>query len=782
MRQEIECKEQNTVKATVTMPVSVTCNGDVKEPNDLTDRRNGHHNRNRLKCSLFYTLCSILCALCFMIIISGCATTGVEQPSQLERPNTITGIDLQDYSITVTANRPFTYIIYRSSDPYRMFIELLDVNIGAFNSKITSNKAGITEIVPSQVESPAFVAKLEMLLQTPSMVEPEYKNNILVIKIKKEESTEKKELPSEDLPKVALKEEPIKEKGVETKNPEPAAPEQNPLSPASQWPKATEISSISFEKSNGILKVVIKGNGSITPNVFPLENRIVIDVPDVVMKAQIPSTVMSPLKGIRSGKHRDKIRLVLDLKEKTNFDVAAIGDSIVIALQGTEKELPAPAPAMPLIAQKPEEKKQVAEAKEPEAPAEGKYIGKKVSLDFQDADIVPIFRLLSDISGYNIVVSPEVKGKITMKLINVPWDQALDIMLKTFSLGKTFEGNIIRIAPYTVFAKESEEAAKAKEAEAKAEPLETKIYPISYADVSVVDKAIKDSKMLTPRGSISVDKRTSSMVIKDIEGVFPQIENLLATLDRPTPQVLIEARIVEIDTNSERELGVQWGLNYKAPNTLSALGGSSGLGTGTFTGDSLLVDFPAAINPGSGSGIAFGILNAARTFGLDLQLSAVEKTGNGKIISNPRIMTVDNGPAKILQGKSVPIKKLTTEGTISTEYKDVTIELNVTPHIAPDNTIVMAIEIKKEDIDPTRPSVEGAPATDKKEAKTNVIIKNGETVVIGGMYKINTSDADSGVPGLMKIPILGWLFKTEKTSVVTTELLVFITPRIVEKP
>jgi type IV pilus assembly protein PilQ len=766
MRQEIECKEQNTVKATVTMPVSVTCNGDVKEPNDLTDRRNGLRYRNRLKCSLSYTLCSILCALCFMIIISGCATTGVEQPSQLEKPNVITGIDLQDYAVTVTADRPFTYIIYRSSDPYRMFIELLDVNIGAFNSKITSNKAGITEIVPSQVETPAFVAKLEMLLQTPSKVESEYKNNVLIIKIKKEEATEKKELPAEESP-----------------NPEPAAPEQKPPLPASNGPKATEISGISFEKSDGILKVVIKGNGSLTPNVFPLENRIVIDIPDVVMKAQIPSTVMSPMKGIRSGKHRDKIRLVLDLKEKTNFDVAAIGDSIVIALQGTEKELPAPAPAMPSIAQKPEEKKQVVtETKDTEAPAEGKYTGKKISLDFQDADIVPIFRLLSDISGYNIVVNPEVKGKITMKLINVPWDQALDIMLKTFSLGKTVEGNIIRVAPYTVFAKESEEAAKAKEAEAKAEPLETKIYPISYADVSVVEKSIKDSKILTPRGSISVDKRTSSMVIKDIESVFSEVENILATLDRPTPQVMIEARIVEINTNSERELGIQWGLNYKAPNTLSALGGASGLGTGTFTGDNFLVDFPAVIAPNVGSGINFGILNAARTLGLDLQLSAVEKTGNGKVISNPRIMTVDNGQAKIKQGKSIPIRKLTTEGTVSTEFKDIDIELIVTPHIAPDKSIVMILEIKKEELDLTLPSIEGVPGTDKKEAKTSVIIMNGETVVIGGMYKINTFDSDSGVPGLMKIPILGWLFKTEKTTVSTTELLVFITPRIVEKP
>ena len=716
------------------------------------------------KTKLFYLFFVSLIAILFIGI--GCATTGVEQPSQVEKPNILTGIDIQDYTVTVTADKPFTYTIYRSSDPYRMFIELLDVNIGAFNSKIVSNKAGLTEIVPSQVESPAFVAKLEMLLQTPSEVEPEYKNNVLIIKIKKEEATEKKELPAEESP-----------------DPEPAALEQKPPLPASNGPKATEISSISFEKSEDILKVVIKGNGSIAPNVFPLDNRIVIDVPDVVMKAQIPSTVMSPLKGIRSGKHRDKIRLVLDLKEKTNFDVAAIGDSIVIALQRTEKEPPAPAPAMPPIAQKPEEKKQVAEAKETEALTEGKYTGKKISLDFQDADITPIFRLLSDISGYNIVVNPEVKGKITMKLINVPWDQALDIMLKTFSLGKTVEGNIIRVAPYTVFAKESEEAVRAKEAEAKAEPLETKIFPISYADVTVVEKSIKDSKILTPRGSISVDKRTSSMAVKDIEGVFPQIENLLATLDRPTPQVMIEARIVEINTKTERELGIQWGLNYKAPNTLSTIGGSSGLGKGTFTGDSFLVDFPAAIAARGGSGINFGILNAARTLGLDLQLSAIETIGSGKIISNPRIVTTDNEKATIMQGTSEPFPKLTTEGTISTEYKDVVLSTEVTPHITPDGSVSMTIFVKKEDIIGTV-NIGGSqvPRTSKIEGNTKVLIQNGETIVIGGIYKKTERESSSGVPGLMNIPILGWLFKKKSISEDTSELLIFITPRIVEKP
>jgi type IV pilus assembly protein PilQ len=272
------------------------------------------------------------------------------------------------------------------------------------------------------------------------------------------------------------------------------------------------------------------------------------------------------------------------------------------------------------------------------------------------------------------------------------------------------------------------------------------------------------------------------MLVRDVESVFPQVENLLATLDRPTPQVMIEARIVEVNTSDVKELGIQWGTFLKGTNTLTSLGGFTGLNKGPFTGENFLVDFPGGASTGSGGGFSFGILNPAKTMGLDLQLSAVEELGKGKVISNPRIMTVDNGKAKILQGKSIPIRKLTTEGTISTEFKDISLELNVQPHITPDNSISISLEIKKEELDLTLPSIEGVPGTDKKEAKTDVIIKDGETIVIGGIYKINNFNQTTGIPGLMKIPILGWLFKKYKDEVTTNELLIFITPRIVQKP
>lgn len=703
-------------------------------------------------------LCKLY-ALCFLLIaFCGCATMGpIKESLKTEEIPVITGIDLQDYTVTIKVNKPFSYTLYRPDDPYKVVIELLNVGVGAFNMKIISDKAGITEIVPYQIESPSLLTRLEILLQMPSEAEPEYRDNELKINLKSKE---------------VFKEEPPKEKPVElteikeAEEPITPVPEEIPL------PKATEITGISYERTADKLNMIIKGNGSLEPMVFNLDGRIVIDIPDIVSRVQPPKEVVSPIKAIRAGKYDGNTRIIVDLKEKTDFDISTLRDSIILALM---------LPGSEIIK---EEKKEGVEGKEEaEVPVEGKYTGKKISLDFQDADIIPIFRLLADISGYNIVVSPEVKGKLTMKLINVPWDQALDIILKTFSLGKSIEGNIIRIAPHTVFARESEEAVKAKEAEMKAIPLETKIFPISYADVATVEKAIKEAKILSSRGSISTDKRTSSLTVYDVASVFPQVENLLKTLDKPTPQVLIETRIVEISESDELNLGIQWGIGH--PTGSKPFSGNTGLNTGPFTGDNFIIDFPAAgAGAGSGAGIAFGILNTTRTMGLDLQLSALQTIGRSKIISNPRVVTTDNEKAIITQGVSRPFPKVdVASGQISVEYKDIAITTEVTPHITPAGSINLIVNIKKEDILDTV-SISGSlvPVTSKVESSTKVLIQDGETLVIGGVLKKTETETTSGVPGLMKIPILSWLFKSKSTTEETTELMIFITPKVIEKP
>jgi len=705
--------------------------------------------KDKGQCLRLFLLYSVI--LYFLIfIVFGCAPTGnIKELAMPDEGRVITAIDLQDYSVTVKVSGPFSYTLYKSDDPYKIIVELLDVSTGVFNNKIFSDKAGITEIVPSQVKAP-FMARFEILLQTPTTADPEYKDNELIIRIREE--SPKGVVKAEAMGKI--------EDVPEVKETEHVLQERVPLQ------KATEITSIFFEKTADTVKVIIRGNGSLNPSVLPLENRIVIDVPGVDMKAQLPSEVVSPLKGIRAGETDNKIRLVIDLKEKTDFDVTTVEDTIVVAVSAQ-------------MAHKPGEN---LEAKERANVTENKHNGKKISLDFQDADIVPIFRLLADISGYNIVVSPEVKGKLTMKLLNVPWDQALDIILKTFSLGKTVENNIIRIAPHAAFAKESEDAARAKESELKAVPLYTRIFLISYADVSSIEKSIKDARMLSSRGSVSVDKRTSSVAINDVASVFPQIENLLATLDKPTPQVLIEARIVEAFESDVRSLGIQWGIMTEGNNFVA---GTTQIGEGSpFSGGDNFWNVNLPSPEGTAGGIAFGFLNAAKTKGLELQISALETTGKSKRISNPRIVTTDNEKATLVQGESVPYGKIDVQsGQISAEYKDVAITIEVTPHIGPAGAVTMAVLVRKEDIKGFV-SIGGgaqAPRTDKIESLTKVLVQNGETLVIGGVLQKRERTDSTGVPGLMNIPVLGWLFRNKKSEEETTELLIFITPRVLEK-
>jgi type IV pilus assembly protein PilQ len=713
-----------------------------------------------------------LSLICFLIaVLAGCATTknNGSETMKAQAPAAITGITMQDNMVTITADKPFIYTIYKPGDPYKIVVDMPDVSLGAFRTKIVSQKAGITEIIPSQIESPSLLSRLEILLQTPGSVDQDYNNNVLTLKIK------------EDAVKSAESSPVLLSRKIEETVSAPAL--RRPL------PKATEITEIFFEPSVDAVKVVIKGNGAMIPNIFPLEDRIVIDIPDVALNALIPLSVVSPVKGLRSGKHDDKVRLVLDLQEKTSFDVASIADSIVISLRRSGMETAGTLPVEKALEETtpvPADESIQQYGKLAGTKCEAYLSGKEtVNFDFQDQDIVPIIRLFADISGCNLFIHPDVKGKATMKFRDVPWDQALDTILKTFSLDKDIQGNIIRIAPHKVFAQESEEKVKVHEAEMKAEPLETRVYSISYADVGLVETAVRNAKILSPRGSLNMDKRTSTMLVKDIKAVFPEIENLLVTLDKQTPQVLIEARIVEVNTDNTQELGIQWGINLVSSDGLAALGGLSGIPqtlTGPVTGGHYMVDLPAkSVGPSSGSGITFGILDPSRTIGLDMQLTAIETVGKLKIVSNPKILTVDNGKAMIKQGKSIPVRKQTSEGTVSTEYKDVTLDLIVTPHITPDQSISMILEIKKEELDPTVPSIEGVPGTDKKEASTNVIIKDGETIVIGGLYKITTSEAESGVPGLMNIPVLGWLFKTKRENINTNELLIFVTPRIIEQ-
>lgn len=425
------------------------------------------------------------------------------------------------------------------------------------------------------------------------------------------------------------------------------------------------------------------------------------------------------------------------------------------------------------------------------------YTGKRISLDFQDADIIHVFRLIAEVSGLNIVIGENVKGRVTVRLVNVPWDQALDVILESNGLDKERIGNVIRIAPAEEIRaarlarleeerKRKEAIRKAAEEEEKAEPPITRLMPVNFAKAADMVSQIKG--LLSDRGTVSVDNRTNTLIIKDVRANVERAIKLIKSLDTPTPQVLIEARIVEVNSNFRDELGIQWGTRYVADtlhgnsiagNTLSIYGRDIA-GNQAPSGSNWIVNMPAATGPGSGGalGLTLGTIN--NVLSLDIQLSALEEKSLVRILSKPRVTTLDNEQAKISQGTKIPYLKQTEDG-ISTEFIEAVLELEVTPSITPDGNISMSIRVTKNEPDWSRTGPQGDPAIETRNAETKVLVRDGETTVIGGIVTSTEAGGLRGVPRFSKMPFLGWLFKHKNSREERKEMIIFITPRIVKQ-
>jgi len=564
------------------------------------------------------------------------------------------------------------------------------------------------------------------------------------------------------------------------------------LSSNSQAPLAavkSEITEITVGVENGTSEIEIKCSAPFTYTIYKPEDpyQIMIDLQDTDLgifreKMNFDKAGVLEITPISESNAPDVARLIISLTVPADVEPVYKENSLILAFDNPEmiddtEEIAEP-DAM-------EETEEYADNTEPvetvmpeeEPVKEKQYTGEKISIDFQDAELVHVFRLIADVSGYNIVVSPDVKGKFSMKLMDVPWDQALDVILRNYSLSRSIEGNIIRIAPTSVLAREEEEIAKAKESQEKSGDLVTKIYPINYADVEAIKSAIVDAKILTKRGFISVDERTTAVIIKDVDNKHAEYESIINALDMPTPQVSIEARIVEVRTNSLNELGIQWGVLGK-PSPQTHISGT-GLASDTAfpTGKPMMVNLPASSTAGT---IGFGYIGAGALRALTLQLSAIENAGKGKTISNPRIITMDNQEAIIRQGKKIPYETISDQGT-KTEFVDAALELKVTPHITPEGTILMNLNVNKNDANFDQTSgTSGKPTIDTNEVATQVLIKDSDTLALGGIFKTNDTESSVSVPMLSKIPFLGRLFRSDSHKDDVTEILIFITPRIVK--
>ncbi|MCC5790999.1 MAG: type IV pilus secretin PilQ family protein [Legionellaceae bacterium] len=408
------------------------------------------------------------------------------------------------------------------------------------------------------------------------------------------------------------------------------------------------------------------------------------------------------------------------------------------------------------------------------------FTGKRISLNFQDIPIRSVLQLLAEFTGINMVVSDQVSGNITLRLNHIPWDQALDIILMTHALDKRRTGNVMLIAPAKEIRVQEEEALKSQEEVQKLAPLRSDLLQINYAKAADIATLLKDknTNLLSERGKISVDVRTNTIWIQDTGAKIEEIRELIAKLDVPVKQVLIESRIVLVNKDFEQDLGIRFGVSQ--PNHLSGtLDGANQINQGIPPADvpvsqRLNLDLFAP-NPNAATlGVALAKLGNGVL--LDLELSALEVEGKGEVISSPRLITSNQQAAVIESGDEIPYQEATSSGATAVAFKKAVLSLKVTPQITPDNKILMDLQINQ---DSRGQAVNNVPSIVTKAIQTHVLVDNGQTLVLGGIYKQEKDNTIHRVPLLGELPVIGYLFRNNRTIIRNEELLIFITPKII---
>jgi len=546
-------------------------------------------------------------------------------------------------------------------------------------------------------------------------------------------------------------------------------------------PGEIEITDIELREVSGLARIIVSYRGEKPRYTLirkPEINRVVLNVENAkvkrknekLLKVEVEDSLVDSVALFQFSTKPPKVKVVANLSEFTSSSVFErdgkiifdIGSDAILARASKVKE---------------EEEVSVDITEEKEKAAED-YTGKKLTLDFQEAHIRNILRIIADVSGMNIITAESVTGRISMNLKDVPWDLALDIILKNNKLAMVRKGNIIRITTQAELAAEKEAAAADAQTETKAEPLYLKVFQINYESADKL-KANLDA-IKSARGSIDINERTNTLIVQDMKDRLAEMERLIEILDKRTVQVLIEARIVEVTHNSAKELGIRWGGNYNAQTNLGfpATIGLSGLQSGgalTTSNAGGIVNLGTTGAATGQLGLKLGSVNGTAL--LDMQLMALQNKGKGRIISMPKITTMNNIEAQIESGREIPYQTVSSDGT-KTEFKKATLSLKVTPHVSPDNFIRLVIEANKDEADFANQLPNAPPPIITKRAKTEVLVPDGDTTVIGGLFKENTTTNEASVPYLSKIPFLGWLFKSKADSSDGEELLIFITPKV----
>jgi type IV pilus assembly protein PilQ len=548
----------------------------------------------------------------------------------------------------------------------------------------------------------------------------------------------------------------------------------SPVTPATARTSAGQISSIDFrrgEKGEG--RIIVKLADDSTPvDVQEVGGKIVArfkntGIPDELLKRLDVLDFATPVKYVDVRREGINTELVVTPVENSDFEQVAYQSNNLFTLE-----------LQPLTPERAEQLKQ----------QQPQYKGKRISLSFQSVDIRSLLQIIADVAGTNMVISDSVKGDLAMRLQNVPWDQALDIILRTKGLGMRQQGNVMLVAPLAELAAREKSELEAEQQKVQLAPLRSEIIQVNYAKAQDLKQLITSSdkaSLLSERGRISVDERTNTLIVLETREKIAEIRDLVSKLDIPVRQVLIESRIVNAKNNFSRELGTRFGLTTlgsSGNNLVSTSGTAAGTdqaltGTTPTQANRFNVNLPVTNPAGS---IALGILGSH--FLVDLELSAMQSEGRGEVISTPRVITANGKQAVIESGKEIPYQ--TTGGSAqgsTTSFKKASLQLTVTPNITPDNRVMMDLAVHNDTLgDNVATGAGQAPAINTQQVTTQVLVKSGDTVVLGGVYQNDTEKSVSKVPLLGDLPLLGSLFRTDTNSVTKAELLIFITPKILQ--
>ncbi|HAY40201.1 MAG TPA: type IV pilus secretin PilQ [Desulfobacteraceae bacterium] len=745
----------------------------------------------------FRILSSFLVILLPMFI--GCAsnTKAVKETKKLtaepSAPKLITQIseleDSESSNIRVSGNQILTYTSVKQSSPLGVLLYFPETNIDNIDKNYHPESDVVASIKASELTAKGQTSLIEILLKEDVSYEVIREDKDLIISFKKSptvaQTSEQTEKSSVEIKDSNQKPATVTQEISPVKAPTPQASQLQANEKKPAWVNRIDFSSEKEGKSTIII-------GTTIPAKYDLkkinEKKLLLNLyhsnlPDYRKRPLITTRFESAVDRIipfQTSAMKDNSGFIIELREPVPYFIEQTDNLLFFHFEASSIS-PKPLDKAKLPAWEKVITQTVAQAEPAEMETSpkkkivtkmGKYTGEKIALNFFETDIKNVFRILMDVSGKNFAIDKDVSGKVTLSFDKpVPWDQVLDLVLKMNRLGMAFEGDIIRIATLKSLKEEEEERQemlaaeqKAKEQKKALSPLITEYIPVSYANAK--DDVAPHIVPTQGRGSITVDGRNNQIIITDIADKVKKAKEIIKKIDKVTPQVMIEARIVEATDTFSREIGTSWSIS--GTRTDGSLGGTLGYDM-------------SATNPPTTSlgaiGFTFSRLIGNTFRVVDARLAASESEGNVKIISAPKILTLDNKPAKIKQGLAYPYNKLDADGNTTTEFKDIALELEVTPHITPDERVTMKIVIKNNEIGAV---INNQISFTTKEAYTELLVDDGDTIVIGGIRKTRKDVGEEGLPYLRKIPVLGWLFKTEKDEDTGEELLIFITPRVVQ--